>query len=567
MYVDSWQGIVMRHRWWQHAWLQQFGVAVGYALLYVAIHPLSTAHWPIHAGIRLACLLLMPYRFWPALYLGEAVSNAYEILPCENLGTAFIIARCVPPFTAVMPIVWWCRSRMPPILYKPARMVDIKALLVCILLVSLGNMAYSGVGTSLANTVHGVFDALARVPLFFFGPYVAILSVVPWMLMAWLDYRPSRWREQVRNVFASRLTLHMLLLLIPTIALLAWLSKTVGEHGQLSLIPLIAMVIPMAWLTMQYGWRAVAMSAPVVIACISLLFPVEDAVDDMSYAMMSTTTAMFLTVIVTALFILGARISTQIVGEEEEQLDRHHVRRIARQSLHLGEQRMRQTSQALEYLAGTAYISHSRWLEQMRRIMPNLESHAFYKQAMNMQDQLYRLAESLHPVAWRERGLPAALHETVARALDEAGMAYRCEITGRGFTRLAPTALTTAYRTACEAVVYVTSRLACTRVNLVLRGGETRGRRWLVLRVTGVLEDTGIADAIYYSEQRKRIAAKLGASAMDIPDLQTLVSIFDGQLHVRTFADKLQITMLLHDAPRSGEQALRQAPPFRLRVK
>lgn len=555
----------MGSRWWKHEWLLQLGVAAGYALLYLAIHPFSTAHWPIHAGIRLACLLLMPYRFWPALYIGEGLSNAYEILPCDNLGLAFVIARCIPPFTVVMPIVWWCRRKMPPILYKPERVVDIKALLLCIVLVSFGNMAYSWTAICLASTVRSLLIVVPWIPGFFFGTYVAILSVVPWVLMAWLDYRPGRWREQARAILTSRLSLHILLLLIPTLALLAWLSQTVDQHRQISLAPIIAMAIPMAWLTLQHGWRAVAVSAPVVIACVSLPIPIEDAPDQNYYTIM--TMMMFLTITISALFILGAFVSTRLVEEEQERLEAHSVRRVARQSLQLNEQRMRQVSQALEYLAGTSYITQGRLLEHMRRIVPNIESHAFYKQAANMQNQLYSMAESMHPVAWRERGLPAALHETVARALDEAGIAYRCVITGRGFTRLVPTVLTMAYRTACEAVTYITSQLACTSVSLVLRGGETHGRRWIVLRVTGALEDTGVADAIYYSEQRKRIATKLGASVLDIPDMRTQVSIFNGQLHLSTFANKLRITFLLHDIPRTEEPALRRAPPFRLRVK
>jgi signal transduction histidine kinase len=204
----------------------------------------------------------------------------------------------------------------------------------------------------------------------------------------------------------------------------------------------------------------------------------------------------------------------------------------------------------------------------MRRIVPNIESHAFYKQAIATQNQVYRLAESMHPVAWRERGLPAALNETVARALDEAGIAYRCEINGRGFTRLAPAVLTATYRTACEAVVYVTSRLACTRVNLMLRGGETRGKRWVVLRVEGLLEETGVASAVYHSEERKRLAAKLGANMLDVPEMRDHVSIFDGVLHLRMPEGQLRITALLHDAVQEEQRpAFAPAPPLRLWVK
>jgi hypothetical protein len=551
----------MGKRWWTNDWLLQVGVAVGYGLLYFAIHPLSTGHWPIHAGVRLACLLLVPYRYWPALYIGEALPNAYETYLCKDLGFWGIVAGSVPPFTVVMPIVWWCRSKLPPLPFKPEHVVDIKALLTCILLVSLGNMTYSWTVISFAKGVTGPFAPLSWLIDYFFGPYLAIISVVPWVLMTWLACRSGHLREWMQSLLASRLALDAVTLMVPSIVLLAWLNRTGSEET--SLIATIAMALPMAWLTLKHGWRAVAVSAPLVIACISLAIPPEEAPDGKLYAIM-----MFLTITVTSLFALGARISVQLAKEEEERLTMLNVQRVARQSLQLSEQRMRQTSQALEYLAGNLHITNSRLLEQMRRIVPNIESHAFYKQALNTQSQVYRLAESMHPVAWRERGLPAALNETVARALDEAGIAYRCEISGRGFSRLAPAVLTAAYRTACEAVVYVTSRLACTRVNLILRGGETNGKRWVVLRVEGILEETGVASAVYHTEERKRLAAKLGASMLDIPEMRDHVRIFDGLFHVRMPAGQLQLTALLHDAIHEEQREItRLAPPLRLWVK
>lgn len=552
----------MENHQWNNDWLLQVGVAAGYGLLYLAIHPFSTGHWPIHAGIRLACLVLMPYRYWPALFIGEALSNAYTTLPCTNLGTTFIAIRCaLPPFTVVMPVTWWCRTTFPPIPSKCEAAIDIKALLICIALVSLGNMVYSWSTVCFAKTVAGPFAPASWLVDYFFGPYLAIISIVPWVLMAWLACRALGWRATLHNVFASPLMLDAAPLLIPSVCLFAWIIQTGNENARL--VATIAMVLPMTSLTLKHGWRAVAVSAPLVIACISVAIPSEESADETLY-----TAMMFLAIPITCLFGLGIRISVQLSKQEEEQLAVLSTQRLARQNLQLSEQRMRQTSQALEHLAGSLQSTYGHLLEQMRRIVPNIESHAFYKQALDTQNQLYRLAESMHPVAWRERGLPAALHETIARALDEAGIAYRCEINGRGFSRLAPAVLSATYRTACEAVVYATSRLACHRVNLVLRGGETNGKRWVVFRVEGVLEETGVASAVYHAEERKRLAAKLGASNLDVPDMRAQVRIFDGALHIRTRANRLQLSALLHDAlHQEQEKIARPAPPLRLWVK
>ncbi|WP_233842742.1 hypothetical protein [Dyella sp. 2HG41-7] len=549
----------MGKRFWTNDWLLQLAVAGGYALLYLAIHPFSTAHWPIHAGVRMACLLLIPYRFWPALLIGEALPNEYQVIPClASLGPAWVAVRSVPPIAVAMLIVWACRTWMPP--FPSKKLIDIKALLVCGLLVSLGGMVYSSTALAVATAPTISFVPMNAVE-YFLGPYLGIFSIVPWVLMVKLDYKPGHLHEQIRRALSSRLFLDTVALLIPALVLLEWVSY-VG-NDQVKQIAPVAMFLPMAWLTLKHGWRAAAVSGPLAIACISLpIAPIND-IDPKTYATQAT-----LAVVVTCLFALGGRISVQLMDEEKEKRSALSVQRFARQSLQLGEQRMRQTSQALEYLAGTLHITNGRLLEQMRRIVPNIESHAFYKQSVAMQSQVYRLAESMHPVAWRERGLPAALNETIARALDEAGIAYRCEISGRGFTRLAPAVLTATYRSACEAAVYVTSRLACNRVNLVLRGGETRGKRWVMLRVEGVLEETGVANAVYHSEERKRLATKLGASMLDIPEMRDHVRIFDGYLHLRMPSNRLRITVLLHDAVQEEQRPVsRLAPPLRLWVK
>lgn len=543
-------------------WPIHAGIAVGYGLLYLLIHPLSTAHWPIHAGVRLACLLLFPYRFWPALLAGEAVSNFCEVYPClDSLGLAWVLARSIPPFIFVMPIVWWCRTYVPPL---PSRhMIDIKALIICVLLVSLGGMLYSSLAGFVATPVDGsVAFGTSWVILFFLGPYLAILSVTPWVLMVSRDYRSGHLREQLKKILASKLTLEIGMFLVPLIVLLEW--PDIHGSEQIKLLIPMAMFVPLTWLTLKYGWRAAAVGCPIVIACIAAPVPMENLFDEKLFP---TAAQVFLVLSVTGLFALGARISEQMMEQEGGRRTALNVQRFAKQGLQAHEQRMRQTSQALEYLAGNLHMTNARVLERMRRVVPNVESHAFYKQAMTMQSQMYRLAESMHPLAWRERGLPAALNETIARALDEAGIAYRCDITGRGFTRLASSVLAATYRMACEAVVYMSARLACTSVHLTLRGGETNGRRWVVLRVEGTLEQPSTANAVYLSGERHWLPSTLGASALELTEMRDQVSIFDGILHTEVFREGLRITALLHDATHEVPRSMASVTPLRLWVR
>ncbi len=83
--------------------------------------------------------------------------------------------------------------------------------------------------------------------------------------------------------------------------------------------------------------------------------------------------------------------------------------------------RMRQSAQALEQIGGILQLTQTRLLNRFKHMLPMTEGQNYYRQVATTQGQVYRLAESMHPTAWRERGLPGALRETIARTLDEAG--------------------------------------------------------------------------------------------------------------------------------------------------
>lgn len=61
----------MLNRFLAQPWLRHVAVAVLYAIGYAFFRSVSFSHWMPMAGFRLAALLLMPYRYWAAMALGE----------------------------------------------------------------------------------------------------------------------------------------------------------------------------------------------------------------------------------------------------------------------------------------------------------------------------------------------------------------------------------------------------------------------------------------------------------------------------------------------------------------
>src|SRR5579875_862928 len=111
-------------------------VAVGYALAYLVVRPFSDAHWTLTSGLRVACLILLPYRFWPALVIGEFFPLAWwNYKVGMDHGWIWMLLASVPPIAVGMPIVWWCRKRLA--LFPSHRLINISALLQCLVLLSL----------------------------------------------------------------------------------------------------------------------------------------------------------------------------------------------------------------------------------------------------------------------------------------------------------------------------------------------------------------------------------------------------------------------------------------------
>lgn len=530
----------MGKRLWGSEWFMQVAVCVGYALAFLAIHSITSApaHWHLYAGLQVICLLMVPYRYWVALLIGETIPNAYLAWQClDSFGPTWVAIRMVPEMLFGMPIVWLCRSKLN--IFPTRHLVNIKALLACILLVSLVLSAYSYALISVLHITSGPFRQGPMIAaIFLVGNYAGLLTLLPWALICRLDYRKGRINTHLKRIWSNRLLTDALGISAPVILLMAVVASQMSPV-QAQIIEM-AMFIPAAWLTVRHGWRAAAIAGTLVIICNGLLQPDLPTTSNV----VEITAALCLAV--SGLYALGAKITAQNLREERERAIAQDVQQMARQNLLLSERRMKRAAERLEFAANSLHINNARFLEHMRRILPNIETHSFYKQAVAAQEQVYRLAESLHPSAWRDRGLPAALNETLARALDEAGIAYSCEISGRGFMSLEPSVHTAIYRMACEAIVYVSSQRMCSRIKLRVRAGQTNDHRWVVVRAEGFLDEDELMKAVYFSEQRRDLATKLGTNLVNVDEIRVHAQAFDGELHVQSTTERLIVTALLH---------------------
>ncbi|HTV87136.1 MAG TPA: MASE1 domain-containing protein [Dyella sp.] len=534
--------------------LRQAAVALGYVAVYALIRPVSDAHWELLSGLRLALLLLIPYRYWAALAVGDTITSAYQSsLSVAQFGLGWGLANAVPFIALAMPVVWFCREKLA--LFPSRQLVNFQTLLLCTLAVPMVWALANYAAMSLAKNP-GVAITPILVVYLFVGSYVALLTTIPWVIIAKLEYRSGMLLKRLRGFVKSSMALDAAGILIPSQLILSWLTLHGKEDKQ---VYCLFMFLPVAWLTLKHGWRAAVMGGTIVVACINVLMN-YDTPDPMVLQVQS-----MIAFAITCLIAMGARISALHQREAQERVDVEQAMRLARQSLQVGEMRLRQASETLEYVCGEMQVTQNRLLNRFRMMLPANESQMYSKQAATAQEKMYQIADAMHPIAWRRRGLRAALRENLGRALDEAGIAYNYQVKGRGFGAHAANLHTMIYRLACESVVYICANVRCSDVQLTLRGVDIDGNRLVVLRIAGHLDGATEDSTFFRQGQRDRLAHKLGVTGLDLVELRDHVRLFNGQFHVRPSDKTLQLTFLLQDvAEQEWEQNVPAPTPMRL---
>jgi len=521
----------MLTRIWEKIWLRHLAVAAGYALGYVLLREISFSHWVLFAGLRLCALMLMPYRYWPALLLGELVPLGYISLAClDQYGWMWSAAMLVPPIGLAMPIVHFCREQRR--LFPARSITSINVLLLCSLLVSVVWTFADTVALILA-TIHTSYDYRAAAGRYFLGSYIGILTVVPLVLAVREELISKPVRQILAGVPESRLVLETISSLLPALALLVWLAS--GVAGDASQAARMAMFLPVAWLSLRHGWRGAAVGGTAASIAVILTMPVlRDHGTVQAQAFIAFT--------ITTMLMLGARIAALHELERQERMDSRLALAMAQRNVYLGELQLRQTSYALEQMSSAVQASYTQLLGRMRSLLPGNDERTYYRQAAVAQHQMYRLADSLYPLTWRDRGLPAALREgSIPRALDEGGIVYWCDIQG-DVEQLSSSVHMALYRLASEAIGMACSKRNISKIRVSLRCGQSSGRRWAVLCVDSDVDYERLA-RVHWDD----VMSALGGTGMGLGALKDRAGIFEGTIHVRARGNGNRISMLLFD--------------------
>jgi glucose-6-phosphate-specific signal transduction histidine kinase len=534
-------------RWWMHG-----AVALGYALIYAVIRPFSVTYWPFTAGLRVACLMLVPRRYWPALIVGEVFPLTYFNALClEDFGLNWVIVASIPPIVLAMPLMIWFRNRAG--LFPTPGMVNLTRLLGCLLVLSVmwASMSYIVLSTTQLPSDLYVIPS-GTMMKYVLGTYTVLLLTVPWVIVIRIRGRKNFWplfplRARISHPFMRDVGVTVLVL-----AALIWWYHVADTEMQST--PLMALFLPATWLTLKHGWRASAVGGTLSLICICTLLA-------WSTIFFNQQAQAAMAMAITSLYFFGARISE--LGRDNGRLQENarKDKDAAHKALAAGEDRLERTAYALDCMTT---LMQSDYIDALRRYVPADEWPTVYGQAEELRRSILRLSESLYPSARRERGLGAALHESIGKAVREAGLIYDCDAVGRELRFLSQALQATLYRVACDAVAALATSPACIGLHLTIRTGRRQGRRWVVLRIQSQEDAMNVARAMLNNKRREGVAAALGASLRTVDEARKLVGVFDGLMDMRTVSDGKRISMLLCDqAPNTKVLA----PPIRLWVE
>ncbi|WP_267221191.1 MASE1 domain-containing protein [Dyella silvae] len=536
----------------RRAWVSHLAIGAAYALCYALLREVSVSHWNLPAGLRVACLLLAPYRYWPALLVGEFIPVGYHAWHCQDdFGGRWALAAAVPPIWPLAAVVAWARHHARLLL--GAQQVNMTMLLGVILAGAAITAADNAIVLSAVQMPSG--EALPAINAhvifgYFLGNYLGALAIAPAAVAVYVRLSGNADKALQEPLWRSRLMRDCLVgVLTPLLVLMGLAFSSQGDSLQ---VFRIAMFLPVVWLTARHGWQGAAWGGTLASFAVTLTSSiVRDPAIMQAQALIAFA--------ISTLLMLGSRIAHQSHNDQSSRMDVLRGFQLAQQGLYLEELRMRQAADALEHIGHTIRENHNRLLDRLRHVLPSNEERTYSKQVAQAQHEMHRLANALYPRGWRERGVPATLREgPFAQSIHMAGATYQCDLSGRGLSQLAPDVHMALYRLASEVLVHVLSRGPVQHVHLQLRGGLTHGRRWVVMRLTGEFATTKGAmhdpEGPFASdgEPWKQAMTLLGASGLGISSIRDRTHIYGGDVHLRDLARGVSVTLLLHDSLRTA---------------
>jgi glucose-6-phosphate-specific signal transduction histidine kinase len=253
-------------------------VAAAYAAVYeIARYASPSTQWNLMAGLRLASVLLVPRRYWPALIVGEWAPLIQKCaIHAGQFGMEWAIIGGIPLMVACMPLAMLAK-RLAPFPLRDGELDVVSVLILaaaCALISALVDVA--GLRAAL-EAFPGAWPDIHLHDAFYgylLGDFCGMFPVVPAVFALKDAYdagRSGAWRR-VRNI---PLTSALVALSVAGWIAVAMMGPQV-RGAELQALRLCAM-LPVLALTLRFGWQGGAVAG--VLALVAVMSTAGDSTD------------------------------------------------------------------------------------------------------------------------------------------------------------------------------------------------------------------------------------------------------------------------------------------------
>lgn len=444
------------------------GIAVLYGVAYLALRYISFNQWFLPAGLRAACLLFLPYRYWPFVLLGEVgLTLSQKIAMLDSYGRPWVYGSSIllAPLTSIAPA--FVRRKLTSD-RSIARWLSQAALVMA---------AWSATTKTLLNyLLDGPRqpENLQAFGGFLVGDYLGILTIFLIALLIrffWQERSVSH--RFIRDAAISTASIGVLYGVIES-------SSSMNELLQLTM--LMMMTLPAVPLTYHHGWRGAAtgsLLASIGIAQAMTYTGIQNSHNEVVYyaqwgLLLSST----------VFLLLGGQITRQYEQAKASGFAEQEALKLARMSLLSNEPVLRDQLLCMAQLQVLLDDERDQLAKALRANGKHHEALNLNNRGVEQRQFFEEQALVLYPIGIERSGLFGVLDTPTFRESRASGVEVMLD-----FGRIDPRTLSSdlqvlAYRCLCHAIDYLSDwEPTHYRVHLRVWHGSTRRGLYLSVRM------------------------------------------------------------------------------------
>jgi hypothetical protein len=456
---------------WGSFILKGVALAIVYAVAYLALRYVSFNQWFLPAGLRAACLLFLPYRYWPFVILGEVgITLSQKLEMIEYYGRPWVYGSSIllAPITAASLLI--VRKKIASMDGIAGRLPLVTFFIACwsVLVKTLLNHLLDGPKQP---------ENLKAFGELLLGDYLGILTLLTAALLANIFWQERRFSDQlVRHTATSAGLIGALYLAI---------ELSFAQNELLQLTMLMSMTVPAVMLTYYHGWKGAALGsllASVAIAQTMIYTGIKDSHNEV------VMYAQFGLILSSAVYlVLGSQITSQYEKAKTSGFAEQEALKLARMSLLSNEPVLRDQLLCMAQLQVLMDEERDQLAKALRANGKHREALHLNNQGMEHRQLFDEQALVLYPIGIEHDGLFNVLNTPTFRESRAAGTKVKLMFGKSDHRTLSSDLQVLTYRCVCHAIDHL-SDWEPTDYQLYLRAVRGHSRRGLYVSVTIVTE-------------------------------------------------------------------------------